>query len=116
VAAGKLDFLIEQGATFYHRLRWLGEDDLPIQLDGYMGRMQIREAIDAEEVLHELTSCNGQISINGPTGEIVLAIPASDTEAFAWVSGVYDLEIVSADGYVTRLIAGDVSVSPEVTR
>ena len=46
---------------------------------------------------------------------IVITITAEQSEAFAWTSAVYDLELVSAAGKVTALLEGAVSVSGEVT-
>ena len=46
---------------------------------------------------------------------IEITITAEQSEAFAWTSAVYDLELVSAAGKVTALLEGAVSVSGEVT-
>ncbi len=46
-----------------------------------------------------------------------MLISATTTAALtAPFSGVYDLELVSAGGVVTRLLQGAATVSPEVTR
>ena len=69
-----------------------------------------------------LTTENGRIAINPnivdfPTNnnEISLSITAADT-ATILSSGVYDLEIISATGTVSKVIRGDVALIPEVTR
>jgi hypothetical protein len=69
-------------------------------------------------VVLELTTENGGITIDDAAGKVSLEISAAQTSALTMTSGVYDLEIVSDDAtpVVTRLLAGKVTVSPEVTR
>lgn len=87
----------------------------PVDLTGFTARMQIRASVGAEETLLELTTSNGGINIQ-VEGLISLTITAEQTEAVDWLSAVYDLELVSPAGLVTRLVEGEISVSKEVTR
>lgn len=114
--AAELDLTIEQGATFDKTLTWQDADSTPIDITGYVARMQIREEKSADAVLLELTDVNGRIVLGDAAGTIQLLINAADTEAFAFTSGVYDLELESPGGVVTRLVEGKVKVSLEVTR
>jgi hypothetical protein len=52
----------------------------------------------------------------GPPGVIAITVTAAQTAAMAWKHGVYDLELVSPNGTVERLLKGDVVVDFEVTR
>ncbi len=116
MAAGKLNFIIEQGTTFSHSLTWLDESESAVNLTGFTARMQVRPNITEETVLLELTTENGRIVITNPlTGTIELLVTAADTAAITWSSGVYDLEMVSGS-VVTRLVEGKIKVSKEVTR
>ena len=116
MAASKLKLGIDQGATFRRRLTWkTGTPASPVNLTGYTARMQVRGELADDAVLLELTTENGGITLGGAAGTIDLHISAAATAAFTWEAGVYDLEMVSGDD-VTRLVAGTVSVSPEVTR
>jgi hypothetical protein len=45
-----------------------------------------------------------------------LSISATDTEALTAGRGVYDLELVSGSGIVTRLLQGVTTISRNVTR
>jgi hypothetical protein len=45
-----------------------------------------------------------------------MSMTASATGAIEEAIYVYDLEIVSGSGTVTRLLEGEVTVNPEVTR
>ena len=116
MAAGKLDLLIEQGATFRHTLTYLDSDENPINLTDYEANMEIRSTVREEEVLAFLSTSNSKISINGTEGQIVLVIDPSETSTYDWETGVYDLELVSPPGEITRLVYGSVTISPEVTR
>lgn len=121
MAAGKLNLKIEQGATFRRLLQWkAGEPAAPVDLTGYQVRMQVRSELTAATVLLELSTANGGVVItDAAQGKFELRIKAADTSALTFDSGVYDLELVAPDGpdnTVTRLLAGSVSVSPEVTR
>lgn len=92
-------------------LAWL----TPHSLAGYTARMQIRDRVGGT-VLVSLTSApSGGIALDDGGKVIEITITAEQSEAFAWTSAVYDLELVSAAGKVTALLEGAVSVSGEVT-
>lgn len=119
MSATKYPLFIEQGATFDKSLTYstgTQKNAVPVDLTGCTARAQIRSDIDSETVLLELTTENGRIVLGGVTGEIRIVIDAVTTAGITWESGVYDLELVFANGFVKRLIAGSVSVSKEVTR
>lgn len=88
--------------------------DTPVDLTGYTARMSIKDKIGGA-VLHSLTTENGGIVIDPAAKTITLSIPAADTEDFTWSRGVYDLEMVSSAGKVTRIISGRIALSREVT-
>lgn len=85
----------------------------PVDLTGYTARMQIKAKVGGT-VLKSLVSPT-DITLNTAASTITLTISATDTAAFAWKSGVYDLELVSAAGVVTALLTGKVTVAKEVT-
>ena len=88
--------------------------DTPVDLTGYTARMSIKDKIGGA-VLHSLTTENGGIVIDPAAKTILLSIPAATTEDFTWSRGVYDLEMVSPAGKVTRIISGRIALSREVT-
>jgi len=75
----------------------------------------LRTAYSASSATIELTTANGRISLTN-AGVITLSLTATETAALAAGRYVYDLEMVSSGGVVTRLLEGVVTVSPEVTR
>jgi hypothetical protein len=114
----RYDITIYQGTTYSRTFAFRqANGTTPIDLTGYEARMQIRESVDSETVLLELTTepANGRLTINGAAGTVAALVSATDTSAIAWTEGVYDLELV--DGLnVSRPLYGKVRVSPEVTR
>jgi hypothetical protein len=116
MSAGKKDFIIEQGATFSKVLTWKDSAGAAINLTGYTARMHVRTDIDAATPFLQLTTENSRIALGGVAGTITLTISATDTAAITNTSGVYDLELVSGAGVVTRLLEGNIIITKEVTR
>lgn len=115
MTAGTLNLVIEQGATFIHKLTWKDSLGVVIDLTGYTAKIQIRDK-PLITVLCELSTENSKILIDAPaTGQIILTIPATETGTFDWKTGMYDLEMTNGD-VVTRLCQGTVKVNKSVTR
>lgn len=124
--AGTYNFTCEQGSTFT-RLIELEEPDLiadptggthvPLNIAGYTARMQIRRTIDSSTVIVNLTTENGGLTVNptDPENQILISM-SDDVTASISTSGVYDLEIESPTGVVSRVLQGAVTLSQEVTR
>ena len=116
MAAATYNFVIEQGTTLAKTLIWNSSTGTPVNLTGYTARMQVRQSVTSSVVLLELTSAAGTIVLTPLTWTIVLNFPAATTAAIIWRHGKYDLELVASNGTVTRLIEGQIDISPEVTR
>jgi hypothetical protein len=122
--AGSYNIICQQGSSFA-RVIALEQPRTPTEqnpdlyeaypLTNHTARMQVRRTIDSETSLITLTTENGRISISGVAGLITLSISAADTAALT-SSGVYDLEIISSGGLVSRVIQGAFALSLEVTR
>lgn len=116
MSAASYNFTIEQGATLRKQIIWKDGAGALINLTGYSAKMQIRKTVTSIDPLVELSTTNSKISLGTTNGTITLILSAADTADFDWTSGVYDLELTSADGVVTRLIQGTITVSRGVTR
>lgn len=117
--AAKLNMLIEQGSTYRHnmQLRQGSETAPPLDLTGCQFRLHIRSQVaDAVPILALTTENGGIVVQDALQGSIQLHITAAATGAVDFDSAVYDLEIVSAGGDVTRLVQGLATLSKEVTR
>ena len=119
------DIVIFQGATFNQTLFYeTGEPSAPVNLTGYSAKMHIRSKPESKALILELSTAtgggNGRITLgtNGDftTGAINLFISASDTASLSVCqNAVYDLELTSGS-VVTRILQGNVIISPEITR
>jgi hypothetical protein len=115
MAATTYDILIEQGAT-YSQVITYKDAGVAINLTGFTARMQVRATLESASTLIELTTANSRIALGGTAGTITLTISATDTAALTSGRGVYDLELVSGSGIVTRLLQGVCTISRNVTR
>lgn len=114
--ARRYDLKIDQGADFDLTVTWRDSNGTPIDLTGYTAALQIRRTVDAPDPpLVDLANGSG-ITLGGVAGTVDIAVPAADTRDFQPGGGVWDLELTSPGGVVTRLLQGRVKVSPEVTR
>lgn len=118
MAAGKYDFTIEQGTTFTQDFVWKDSvTNTAINITGYTCRMQIRDTVTTITVLMDLNTANNRLKVtNGATGTFTLALTDAETTALTWTKGVYDIELVSGGGVVTRVLKGSITIDPEVTR
>jgi hypothetical protein len=83
-------------------------------LTTYTARLQFREKINDENFILELTDGSG-IALDADGG-ITIEIDDATTAALTVDDGVFDCELIAADGTVTRILEGTFTVSPEVTR
>lgn len=112
----KVNMYIPQGSTYGHRFLYRQEsDDAIIALNDYEARLHIRDKVTSASTLFEATT-DDYITITGSQGIVYLEIPSAITTAWTWTKGVYDLEIISPTGKVSRIAQGNVKVDPEVTR
>ena len=115
MAAGTLDFTIEQGATFNLLLTWK-INDVPVNLTNWTARLQARVDVEDTETVLTLTTENGGITLGGALGTISLDRTAAQTTLLPAGTYVYDLELVASNATVTRLVQGELDISAEVTR
>ena len=115
MAAGTLNFTIEQGATFNLLLTW-EINNVAVNLTGYTARLQARVDVEDTETILTLTTANGGITLGGAAGTISLDQTATQTTLLPAGTYVYDLELIAANATVTRLVQGELAISAEVTR
>ena len=114
---GRYDMTIYQGASFDRTFTWqVGDPAALVNLTGYTGRMHVRSTVGAPATIVELTTSNGRMTLGGAAGTIALVLTATETAALPAGQYVYDMEMVSSGGEVTRLLEGRATVSAEVTR
>lgn len=115
MSPGILNLTLAQGETWSLSLTWTDDAGSPISLAGYTAAMQVRVMYDSATPVLSLASGSG-ITLGGAAGTVAISVDATTTAALPAAIYVYDLELRSAGGTVTRLVQGNLTVTPEVTR
>lgn len=89
--------------------------NVPEDLNGYTARMQIRQKLTSTDIIKELTTENGGITLDNTAKTITINISATDTAAFTFSTAVYSLEMVKS-GDVHCLVTGTITLDKEITR
>lgn len=123
MAAGKVDLIIEKGATYRKTFKWLNSLKQAIDISSWTGRMQVRSSTYGS-IITSLTTENGGITL-GSDGTIKLYISDTATSAITYQgNAVYDLELIGPTSPdpddpppdVTKFLRGSVSFVEEVTK
>ena len=126
MSAGRYDIVLEQGTTFDLPINYSNPDGSAIDLSGYSARMQVREAPHSElfvEFNSGLTS-NGFILMTGSAedredsanGTLRVYMTAANSSILPRFRGRDDLELNDHTGYTIRLLEGQFTVEPEITK
>jgi hypothetical protein len=109
---------IDQGSLFELNILAQNSDKSIMDLTGYDARMQVRETVESVTVLLAASTGDGRITINAPGGVVMIRIGADITSALTFNTARYDVEVYKAGDLTTvkRLVEGNISLHPEVTR
>lgn len=102
---------IDQGSTFSTLITCTGPDGVALNLTGYTVRGQIRRSYSSANAI--LFTCTVDTALEGI---IKIALTADQTGAIKAQRYVYDIEIVAANTEVTRVVEGQIEISPRVTQ
>ena len=105
------NIFIDQGATFTTTVTVTDTNGDAVSLSGYSVAAQIRKS----HLSSTATAFTATIS-NASAGEITISL--TDTQTTGLESGryVYDVLITASGGTKTRVVEGQVTVNPSVTR
>ncbi len=109
-------FSIDQGSDTVVNVSVSGPDGVPLDFAGASALMHMRVSVGAEVIADELSTENARIEFLSDPGTLALKFPHADTSALDAGTYVYDLEITSASGVVTRIMEGRITIRPEITR
>jgi hypothetical protein len=102
---------VDQGSSFESTIDITDSENNPVNLTGYTFRGQIRKTYAST------TSVSFTITSISPTsGSIKLVLSAEQTSGIKAGRYLYDVEIISSTNIVTRVIEGQIEVTPRVTR
>lgn len=110
--AAKANIIIDQGSDFSTTITVTDSGGDVVDLTGYTARGQIRKHYTSS------TAVDFDISFGVPRSEGVVTLSLSNANTTVMEPGryVYDAELVSASGIISRLVEGIATVTPEVTR
>ena len=128
--SAQYDIQAEQGSTFQLHMVYQDNSNTAVDLSSYSGRKQVsRSRINSSTILPDttgvtagITGGTGGFSMNksatgaSQTGGILLTVDAVSMALVPSGQHVYDIEIVSGGGTVSRLLSGRFECSGEVTR
>lgn len=110
----------QAGADYSEVFVMQNDDGSPVNLTGYIARMQVRRTYKSASPALSLTSPSGGLVINGAAGTITVSVSNPQTAALCVDNDrtqyVYDLEVESGAGLVTKVSKGFFTVHPEATR
>ena len=110
------NFTVPQGTTYPIRMRWLDSAGVPIDLTGAIVRAQLRKNFSDALPTLTFTTVNGKAFLDTVTGFFGFDLLPAATSAIAARLYVYDIEVVTAGGDVTRALMGTITFTSEVTR
>ena len=131
MSAGRYDFTIEQGTSHVTTFVWKTQpgaccnnpdvvlpDPAPRDLTDYSLRMQIRPSAGSDTLYYDANEGNQRlVKVTPEDGIFALYVSPEDSTMWTWRRGVYDIEMTHVpSGFVTRLLEGAITVSPEVTQ
>jgi hypothetical protein len=102
---------LDQGSTFNASVDVTDVDNNILVLSGYSVAGQMRKSYDSANKID--FTCAIQ---NAGLGQVAISLTATQTNAIEAGRYVYDVEITSGAGTVTRIIQGQIEVTPGVTR
>ena len=102
---------IDQGTTFSADIDVTDADGDILNLTGYTVAGQMRKSYNSTT----FTAFSASVS-NATGGVVTIGLSATQTNALKAGRYVYDVEITASDATVTRIVEGQIEVTPGVTR
>jgi hypothetical protein len=116
----KANLIVSQGSDNVYQFRWSQLDaagvKTPVDLTLYTGRAQLRAKVGGAVWITLTTPDDILLGADGLVTILLGDEATSVPEWNAYKSGVWDVELSSPTGVVTRFAEGAVTVSPDVTR
>jgi len=102
---------VDQGSDFASTITVEDVDGNITDLTGYSARGQVRRTYNSVTA-YDLTAAVASTT----AGQIGISLDASTTSSMKPGRYVYDVEMISSAGTVTRVVEGQIEVMPRVTR
>ena len=108
-----VELYLDQGTTFNNTITLT--DDLTnayINISGYTVRSQMRRSYYSANASANITCTIA----DAPNGEILMSLTDGQTSNIKAGRYLFDVETVSANGVVNRVLEGIITVTPQITR
>lgn len=102
---------IDQGSDFQSVIYVETAEGTVANISGYTARGQVRKTYGSTTAVDFHTVIN-----NATGGRVSISLTKDQTAAMKAGRYVYDVEIVSSDGEVSRIVEGQIEITPRVTR
>lgn len=111
---GKYSIKFYRGTTLDLSLTY-AIDGVLVNLAGYTADMKVRPDAASTTLITEFSTTNGRIVLNATTGLIEITMTATDSALLPIGEYVYDLNVTSSGGVVSKLLRGGFVVLDPVT-
>jgi hypothetical protein len=108
--SGKYNIVADQGATFNLNFT-IATDGVALNLTGYTFAMQVRRSFNSSTALLNITSATMDAS-----GNVAVTVSATTMNTVPSGRWVYDIELTSSGGEVTRILEGRFIIKAQVTQ
>lgn len=131
MSCARYTFIIDQGETFYRRIVYKDNNNLPVDLTDYQGRLQVRPSAGSSTLYLSLSSSIGadgsglnftptsaSVVLPRSSGSIGITISKYSSSLFTFTEAVGDLFIYSGSGateYADKVMDIKVKVNRKVT-
>lgn len=105
------NLFIDQGSDYSNIITVRAANGQPLNLTGFTAKSQLRKSFGSS-VAYEF---NATI-FSAPTGKLRLQISAANSEQIPPGRYLYDVEITSQSGTITRVVEGIVTMTPQITK
>lgn len=114
MSSKKIRFEVEQGVDFDSQIiTWkVGNPLAPVDLSGMKARALARLTTDSDDVLFNLTTENGGITLGGTNGTIKLALTGAQSQSYKWRVAICFLDIFDPTGRIIKRFDADVYIKP----
>ena len=105
------NLFIDQGAEFYRTMSVTDSNKAVINLTNCTITAQLRKNYTSSTFVPMVTTI-----LNVSLGKVSIALSAATTAAITNGQYVYDVELTSVEGKIYRILEGNITISPNVTR
>lgn len=109
------NFTVPQGVSYPIRMRWMAAG-VPVDLTGAVVRAQLRKSFADALPAISCTLDNGTAFIDAVTGYFGFDLTSAATSAIPATKYLFDIEVETSAGDVTRAMQGTITLTPKVTK